>query len=526
MTRANSEESVLRQDLGAGVVVALVALPLCLGIALASNAPLLSGLISGIVGGVVVGLLSGSQLSVSGPAAGLALVVSQGIASVGGYPAFLAAAVLAGVFQLVLGSLKLGFISSFFPSTVIKGMLAAIGIIIVLKQIPHTFGNDGDFLGDLSFNQILDHENTFTEILASIPSLHFGALVVALVSMAILHFWGKMAERKSVVAKVMPGALLAVLVGIGINQLFQILGLNDFVLGSAHLVQIPKIEAGSSIASLFVFPDFSQISSSSVWKLAITLALIGSLETLLSLEAVDRLDPMKRTSPVNRELLAQGAGNILASLFGGLPITAVIVRSSANVYAGARSKWSAVYHGLILLTAVVLFPALLNQIPLATLAAVLIAVGYKLSSWQLISSMYKKGWEQFLPFAVTTAAICFTDILLGVGIGWAVSIAFVIRSNFYSAITYVSDGNNHLIRFRKDVSFLNKPFLKQLLESVPEDSKVVVDGSRAMFVDRDVYEFLTDYQISAKNRKTQIDLTNLENKSYDLRFRNRAKGAN
>lgn len=509
-----------KADLPAGVVVFLVALPLCLGIALASGAPLFSGVISGIVGGIVVGMLSGSPLSVSGPAAGLTLVVFNGIATAGSYNAFLAAGLVCAVTQVLLGVFRLGKVGSFFPSSVIKGMLAAIGIIIILKQIPHALGRDADFSGDESFFQPMDGENTFSEILRSALGVQPGAILISLIALGILIFWSSNVVERRNWLKVIPGPLLAVFVGTILNELLGVV-LPDWKLTAetGAVVQIPILDSLNSLKDVFPSVDFGAILRPEILILGVSMALIASLESLLSLEATDRLDPLKRTSPVNRELVAQGVGNGVAAMLGGLPLTAVIVRSSANIYAGGRTRISAVFHGILLVLAVLLIPTLLNKVPLSALAAILLMVGYKLSSIKIFKSMFGQGWDQFLPFLVTVIAIIFSDILIGVGIGLAAALVFVLKSNSYSAFTIVEDGKDVLIRLRKDVSFLQKPRLKEALEDIAPGSTVYVDGSKAMFIDQDIFEFLQEYQKSALQKGISVSLHNLEGKSYSIQFR-------
>ncbi len=509
-----------KTDLPAGVVVFLVALPLCLGIALASGAPLLSGVVSGIIGGLVVSLISGSPLSVSGPAAGLTSVVLGGISTAGSYNAFLAAGIVCAIVQVALGLFRLGKVSSFFPSSVIKGMLAAIGIIIILKQIPHAVGWDADFAGDESFFQPMDSQNTFSELFRSFSGIQPGAVLISVVALLILIFWSSPFVEKRKWTQLIPGPLIAVIVGTLLNE-FMDLFLPGWKLSenTGALVQIPLFSGSLAWKDIFPTVDFGAIVRPEIVSLGVSMALIGSLESLLSLEATDRLDPLRRVSPVNRELVAQGVGNGISALLGGLPLTAVIVRSSANVYAGARTRLSAFFHGILLLIAVVFIPQFLNKIPLSALAAVLLMVGYKLSSVKIFRGMWGGGWDQFLPFLVTAVAIVFSDILIGVGIGWLAALVFVLKSNGYSAFTVVQEGNDILIRFRKDVSFLNKPRLRETLEKIRPGTTVYVDGSRAMFIDQDIYEHVMEYAKAANHRNIVVHLHNLEDKSFSIQFR-------
>ncbi|MFZ6009971.1 MAG: SulP family inorganic anion transporter [Bacteroidota bacterium] len=494
----------LAHDLPSGLVVFLVALPLCLGVALASGAPLFAGIISGMVGGIVVGLLSGSALSVSGPAAGLTTIVLSSITSMGSFDAFLTTVCLAGVVQLTLGFLKAGAIGNYFPASVIKGMLAAIGLILVLKQIPHAVGYDKDFEGDTSFSQI-DGENTFSVLLSALNYLNFGALVICLISLAISIVWDKPWMKKMKFTTLVPSPLVVVGVGIALNELFKS-SFPGLAITTEHLVSLPIAKDLQAFASQFSFPDFSVLLHKSTWTVAFTIAIVASLESLLSIDAVDKLDPHKRITPLNQELKAQGAGNLVSGLLGGLPITAVIVRSSANISAGAKTKASAIIHGILLFLTVLLIPTLLNKIPLASLAAILLMVGYKLTKPEIAISMYKKGKDQFIPFVVTIVAIVLTDLLIGIFIGIAVGLVFVLKTNFHQAIFVVNEGSNYLVRLNKDVSFLNKALLRKTFREIPEGSYVMIDGARSTFIDQDILETISDFRESATNRNIQIEL--------------------
>ncbi|HAE14028.1 MAG: SulP family inorganic anion transporter [Chitinophagales bacterium] len=491
-------------DFPASIVVLLVAIPLCLGIALGSNAPLFSGLIAGIVGGVVIGILSGSQLSVSGPAAGLTVIVAGGIATLPSWEAFLMAVVLAGVFQIIFGSIRAGIIGDYVPNAVIKGMLAAIGIILILKQLPHLVGYDEDFLGDESFQQA-DHENTFSELIHMMGALQMGAVLVGILSMLVLIIWERPFMKKMSWSKLVPGPLVAVLVGTFAHLILRNTG-SAHSIQPEHLVQIPVASSFTGFIGLFSSPDFSSIALSEVWVLAITLALVASLETLLSIEAVDKIDPHKRITPPNRELLAQGAGNMLSGLIGGLPVTSVIVRSSANVNSGGETKLSAILHGVMLFLCVALIPGVLNNIPLASLAAILIFTGYKLAKITLFREFWSKGMDQFVPFVVTIVAILFTDLLIGVCIGIGISIIFLLRTNFHSAIMIVHDGDNYLLRFRKSVSFLNKPLIKKELRKIPSNSHLIIDTAMSDFIDMDVIDTVNEFLVSARDRNITVSM--------------------
>lgn len=498
--------SSLRQDIPASIVVFFVAIPLCLGISLASGAPLISGLIAGVLGGVIAGILSGSQLSVSGPAAGLASIVLTSISDLGTFQAFSVAVVLAGLIQLILGYVRAGAIGYFFPSSVIKGMLAGIGLILILKQIPHALGDDKDYEGDESFLQP-DNQNTFTEILAAAFNLSSGAVIISLSCLVLLIFWGSDRIRKNPLASLIPGPLLAVLLGVAINLIYKVYFPNLFLDG-IHIVDLPDFK---ELAAGFSLPDWTALNNKKVYVVALTLALVASLESLLSIEAADKMDPLKRVTPLNRELKAQGITNTISGLVGGLPVTSVIVRTSANVNSGAQTKISTIIHGLLIAVAVVIFPTLLEYIPLSALAAILLLVGYKLSSPGLWKEQYNKGLDQFIPFAVTIIVILFTNLLMGIFIGILISIYFVLKSNFHSAVLVVNHGNNYLIKFTKDVSFLNKSTLLKAIESIPENSKVLIEGSSIQYYDNDILEIITDFTNSAFKRNIDIEIKKTRN---------------
>jgi len=501
----------IKYDLPAGLVVFLVALPLCLGIALASGAPLFSGIITGIVGGLVVSMVSSSALSVSGPAAGLTVIVLNSIHQVGTFEAFLLAVVLAGAIQIALGALKAGIIGHYFPSSVIKGMLAAIGLILIFKQIPHAFGYDKDNEGDFEFVQV-DGENTFSELINAVNYLHPGAVIIAAVSLFILIVWDKPFLKKYAFFKLVPGALIAVVSGVLINSYFEVFS-PILALKNDHLVKLPVSGSIQEFFGHFTFPDFSAISNPQVYITAITIGIVASLESLLSVEATDKLDPFKRNTPTNRELIAQGVGNMVAGLLGGLPLTAVIVRSSANVNAGGRTKLSAFIHGVFLLISVVTFAELLNKIPLACLAAVLLVVGYKLAKVSLFKSMYKLGWSQFLPFVITVVAILFSDLLKGIGIGMAISIFFILRNNYKQAYYFKEAGSPEkrsiTIQLVEDVTFINKGAITLTLDKLPNDSNVIIDGSKSRSIDIDVLEIIHNFKETALLRGIQLELKNV-----------------
>ncbi len=505
---SNSKFSIwsnLQYDLPASVVVFLVALPLCLGIALASGVPLFSGLIAGIVGGIVIGALSKSPLSVSGPAAGLAVIVLNAVQSLPSFEAFLLAVCLAGVIQVGLGFARAGVIGDFIPSAVIKGMLAAIGLILILKQIPHAVGYDGDFEGDESFFQT-DGRNTFSELwLMMQEQLSMGALIISSISLIFLFWWDKRQSKFKNFLRLLPGPLVVVFFSVFANLLFKAY-FPSLAISDEHLVAVPVADTISEFFGQFRFPDFSQIANGEIWVTAITLAAVASIETLLSIEAVDKLDPFKRITPTNRELMAQGTGNFISGLIGGMPITSVIVRSSANVSSGARTQGSAIAHGILLLLCVIAIPRLLNLIPLSALAAVLISVGYKLTKPEIFIRKYEKGWAHLIPFVVTIVAILFTDLLVGIGIGLVVGAFFIVWRNFHSAVFFLVDGNNYLIRFKKDLSFIHKYELKRILNKIPDYSNVIIDLSRTNFIDMDNSEIINDFTVNAiyRNIKVQI----------------------
>lgn len=504
----------LLADLPAGLVTFLVALPLCLGIALASGAPLLSGLVSGIIAGIVVGSLSGSHLSVSGPAAGLTVIVFDAILELGSFEAFLVAVALAGVIQLIMGYLKAGIIGLFFPVSVVRGMLAAIGIILILKQLPHFFGIDTDAFGEMSFRGT-DGRNTFEEVIYASTHIEPGAFLIGFIAISLMLLWDNLIKKRIKPLSFIPGALLAVLSAVLINGFFQQTG-HSWYVETSHLVQIPQIGGEKSLGDLMSFPDFSFITNPITWKAAFVIAVIASLETLLSVEAVDKLDPHKRRTPNNRELKAQGVGNVLAGLFGGLPMTAVIVRSSANLDAGAATKMSAVYHGVLLFLSVLLIPHILNLIPLSSLAAILLIVGYKLNKPSLYHQQFFNGQKQFLPFITTIVAILFTDLLIGIILGLGVAIFYILQANyslpfFYLEEEHPSEDRNKVITIHlsEHVSFLNKGSMQKSLEALPHNSEVVINGKNTEDIDFDVLNIIFDFQETAHERDIKVTLINI-----------------
>ncbi len=504
--------SRLNKDIPASIVVFLVALPLCLGIALASGAPLLSGLISGIVGGIVIGSISHSSVSVSGPAASLTAVVLASIASLGSFEVFLMAVVLGGIFQLALGLLKAGLIADYMPSNIIKGLLAAIGIILIIAQIPYALGIDAGAEGF-----IIPEVGIFKQLQLAfsgfLDSLTGGALVISGISLAILISWDKTRLKNF---KLLPPALVVVLLGVFLNILFEYT-MPSLYLDQAQLVNIPKID---NFSELVTFPDFSAITNPEVWGVAITITLIASIASLLAIEAADEIDPHKRNTPPNRELVAQGIGNTITGLIGGIPITSVIVRSSVNINAGAETKLSSILHGIFLLLSVLFLSSILNLIPLSSLAAILLVIGYKLASWDVITTMFKKGWNQFIPFVVTVVAIILTDLLIGIFIGTLVSIFFLLRSNYHNAFfvenTKIFKGETIRLELSNEVSFFNKASIKNTLWNVPDKSTVIIDATFASYIDNDVLEIFEDFQDTyAKEHNINLNIIGLKDK-YDL----------
>lgn len=488
----------LKYDIPAAIIVFLVAVPLCLGIALASfpegEAILFSGIIAGIVGGIVVGLLSGSQLGVSGPAAGLAVIVLNAIKDLGAFEIFLLAVVIGGVFQVILGILRAGVIGYFFPNSVIKGMLAGIGIIIFKKQIPIAFGHKGfgDWLADLSvFNT--------------------GTVVITVVSLAVLILWEQKFMKQIKAFQLIQGPLVVVSLGVIMGLLFNDTSLA--LVGDKHLVSIPVSANFTEFMNQFTFPDFSKITDPVVWKVGLTIAVVASLETLLCLDATDKLDPFKRVAPANRELVAQGVGNVVSGLVGGLPVTQVIVRSSTNIQSGGRTKVSAILHGFILLICAMSIPQLLNMIPLASLAAILFMVGYKLAKPELFKAMYKQGQNNFVPFVVTIAGIVVIDLLVGIGLGLMVAICFILYHNYkkpylFDASQDFQDGRIHL-KFAEDVTFINKASIQRTLTELSDGSKVVLDASKTISMDHDVIEIINEFLEGAAYRNIEVEVIDL-----------------
>lgn len=500
-----------KTDLLSGMVVFLVALPLCLGIAIASGAPPIAGIITGVLGGLVVGSLSSSNVSVSGPAAGLIAIVLTAITDIG-FEVFLVAVMIAGLIQLLLGFAKAGSISSYFPSGVIEGMLAAIGIIIIKKEFPHAIGYDKAHEGDFFTLERGAETGFFTEIINAINYAHLGAIIVTVVSLAILIAFNKVPALKKI--KAVPGALIVVVVGILINEVFKAAG-SSLAISQEHLVTLPVASSFNEFLGQISSPDFSAIMNTNVWVVGATIAIVASIESLLCLEAGDKMDPYKRYSNANTELKAQGVGNMLAGLLGGLPMTSVIVRTSANVAAGARTKFSAISHGLYLMVAVLAIPGLLNKIPMASLAAILIMIGLRLASLKVIRHMWKAGRYQFIPFIVTVIAVVATDLLKGVGIGLATSIIFILQGNMKLAYFFKKEEHHEgeviHIDLAQEVSFLNKAAIKQTLAKLPRNSHLIINAGNTVYIDYDVLELIRDFlNVGSKDRNIKVTLKNFK----------------
>lgn len=493
-----------KDDLRASIVVFLVALPLCLGISLASGAPLFSGVLAGMIGGLIVGFFSSSTTSVSGPAAGLAVIVLGAINSLGDFYIFTLAVFLAGLIQIALGLIKAGQVGSYFPNSVIKGMLAAIGIILILKQIPHAIGFDKSIIGDDAFFQ-MDGENTFSEILKALGAFKVGAIIISLISFSTIILWGRLAKKGLSLFQTVPGPLVAIVASVLANELL----LSQFgltALEKEHFVNLP-VEGGlASFLNAMQPPEWSALSNAAVYKIAFTLAIVASLETMLSVEAADKIDPHKNTTNKNRELIAQGIGNSVAGLIGALPLTSVVVRTTANIDSGAVSKLSTILHGLWLLLAMIAFPIYLQHIPLASLATILILVGFKLAHPSLFKNFLSLGWIQFIPFVTTILAILFTDLLMGIIIGLVVGFIFVLRSNVFKSIVVVHDNNDYLIRFMKDVSFLNKPAMESILDGIPHGAHVIIDGSSHLYIDNDIVALIKDFLEVTEERNIHCEI--------------------
>lgn len=516
MTKKINLFANLKSDFASGLVVFLVALPLCLGIAMASGAPLFSGIISGVIGGIVVGYLSKSHLSVSGPAAGLTAIILTAITDLGAFDIFLTAVFIAGLIQLALGFIKAGTISNYFPTNVIEGMLAGIGIIIIMKQLPHAFGYDSDFEGDQSFIQT-DGSNTFSALFGIFDYVQLGSIIITVISLIILIAWDKVSFLKKL--KLIPGALIAVIVGVVLNEIFTSTG-SSLAIAKEHLVSLPVPKTFEEFKQIIVTPNFSGITNPKVWVVGLTIAIVASIETLLCIEASDRMDVQKRYTDTNVELKAQGIGNIVSSLLGGLPMTSVVVRSSANNNAGAKSKMSAIIHGVLLLVSVVTIPLILNKIPLATLAAILLLVGYKLAKPSTFKHFWKKGKYQFVPFIATLSAVVFTDLLKGVALGIVISIIFILKGNLKRAYYFrkeeYADGDVIHIDLAQEVSFLNKAAIKLTLNHIPENSKVIINAQDTVYIAHDILDLIHEFKtIKAKDDNIKVKLKGFK-KAYQL----------
>ena len=516
MTKKINLFANLKSDFASGLVVFLVALPLCLGIAMASGAPLFSGIISGIIGGIVVGYLSKSHLSVSGPAAGLTAIVLTAITDLGAFDLFLTAVFIAGLIQLALGFVKAGSISNYFPTNVIEGMLAGIGIIIILKQMPHAFGYDSDFEGDQAFFQP-DGGNTLTSLLGIVNYIQLGAIIITILSLVILIAWDKVPFLKKL--KLIPGALIAVILGVLLNEIFISTG-SSLAIAKEHLVSLPIPSSLEEFKQIIVTPNFSGITNPQVWIVGLTIAIVASIETLLCIEAADRMDVHKRYTDTNVELKAQGIGNIFSSFLGGLPMTSVVVRTSANNNAGAKSKMSAIVHGILLLLSVLIIPAILNKIPLATLAAILLLVGYKLAKPSTLKHFWEKGKYQFIPFIATLSAVVFTDLLKGVALGMIISIIFVLKGNMQKAYKFrkeqYHDGDVIHIDLAQEVSFLNKAAIKSTLNDIPENSKVIIDAKDTVYIAHDILDLIHEFKTTrAKDDNIKVNLRGFK-EAYQL----------
>ena len=493
------------------LLVFLVALPLCLGIALGSGAPPFAGLLAGMAGGIIVGFLSGSHLSVSGPAAGLTVIVAAAILQLSDFHQFLLAVIIAGILQILFGLIKAGKLGEYVPNTVIRGMMAAIGLILILKQIPHLVGYDHDFEGDEDFAQ-MDGENTFSEILQAFFKISPGAALIGLISILILLTWETKTFKKIKSLKLVPGTLVVVIVGIVYTMLSK--NSDGWSISGEHLVTVPRVAHFSDWIFELRFPDWSAWTNVHVWTIGVTIALVASLESLLGIEAVDKLDPLKRNTPSSLELIAQGFGNIVSGLIGGIPVTSVVVRSTANISAGATHKTSTILHGLWLVISVLFFPFVLNLIPLSSLAAILIFVGYKLVKPSIFMDIWKQGKIQFIPFIVTLIAILSIDLLKGIGIGLLVGLFFVIKRNFKKGVALHEHDGNYLMRFQQEVTFLNRPLLKETLAKIPPHSNLLMDLSRNERMDEDILEMIEDFKIQARHKHIEIE------------FKHNAKGNN
>lgn len=496
----------LKNDLKGGLVVFFVALPLCLGIALAQGAPLISGIISGVVGGIVISMISGSKLSVSGPAAGLTSIVLASTQQLGSFEAFLTAVFFAGILQIILGIAKAGIIGNYFPAAVIKGMLSAIGIILIIKQLPHIVGYDKDPEGDFVFIQA-DGENTFSELVNMLNFLSPGATIIGVTSLFILWMFSTKLFKRIPVIKEIPAPIVVVVLSIAMNQMFK--GSYPWLeIRAEHLVDLPNINSWDSFQASLSFPDFSALRNPKLFEIIFTIAVVASLETLLCLEAVDKLDPDNNLSPTNRELIAQGVGNTLCGLIGGIPVTSVIVRSSANISAGGKTQNSAIFHGFLFILSIMVIPSLLEMIPLSALAAILIFTGFKLASPSIFINTYKIGPDQYIPFFVTIAIMLLTDLLKGVSAGIAVSVVFILRQNMRSPFKVLKEEMEgrlfYFVQLSNNVTFINKGKINEFLHTIPSGSKVEIDGGRSQFIDNDILEVIAEFKKSASKKGIEV----------------------
>ena len=516
MTKKINLFANLKSDFASGLVVFLVALPLCLGIAMASGAPLFSGIIAGVVGGIVVGYLSKSHLSVSGPAAGLTAIILTAVTDLGAFDILLTAIFIAGLIQLALGFIKAGSISNYFPTNVIEGMLAGIGIIIILKQLPHAFGYDSDFEGDEAFLQ-LDGSNTASAIFSLLDHVQLGSIIITVISLIILIAWDKVPALKKL--KLIPGALTAVVIGVALNEIFVASG-SSLAIAKQHLVTLPVPTTIEDFKAMITTPNLSGFTNPKVWMVGLTIAIVASIETLLCIEAADRMDVQKRYTDTNNELRAQGIGNMISALLGGLPMTSVVVRTSANNSAGAKSKMSTIIHGVLLLISVLAIPVILNKIPLATLAAILLMVGYKLAKPSTFFHFWEKGKYQFIPFIATLVAVVFTDLLKGVALGIIISIIFVLKGNLKRAYHFrkeaYADGDVIHIDLAQEVSFLNKAAIKSTLNDIPENSRVVINAHDTVYIAHDILDLIREFKTTrAIDENIKVKLKGFK-KAYQL----------
>jgi MFS superfamily sulfate permease-like transporter len=519
MTGSRKTESTWGSDLPAGLVVFLVALPLCLGIATASGATPLAGIIAGALGGILVGAISKSPLSVSGPAAGLVAIVLTALESLKGaanpYQAFQVALIIAGGLQILMGLLRLGAIANFVPNSVIKGMLAGIGVVIILKQIPHALGWDKEYEGDFGF--VSKFGNTFTDIAKAVMSITPTALVIFLIGVAIIYFWDSKPMKSQAWTKFVPGPLVAVIVGAIVNTV--LVGSQPAIALRVEDLHLVKLPGTSELTSALTFPDWTAVSMPAVWITAGILAVVASLETLLSIDAADKLDDQRRATPTNRELVAQGIGNGVSGLLGGLPLTSVVVRTSANAYSGGKTNKSTIFHGVLLAVAVISIPSVLNTIPLAVLASVLIMVGWKLTKPSVIKKVYADGLDQFIPFIITLLGVVFTDLLKGVVFGLLAGLVYVMKANHHKSFTLVHEGKLWLLRFNKDITFTNKVGLRNTLDQIPDNVTLVINGTKADFVDHDILEMVKDFAESGKYRGIAVEMTDVEDKTWFINMR-------